>query len=195
MTDDVVRSLTGERVGGPHSPGTVVGDEPDRRAALPPGKAEVVVALEVLSDSEQATPGQTGNPVGTALHSFASPIIRFPLGDTLTAGHSTCTCGVNLSTIADIQGRSMDYFEFPDGTITHDQKIEEAVAHGAQWVRQIRLAQPEPDRLMLTLAPLRDPSAEELNHLRNYLEKFLDHAVRVDIRIDADLGPENGEKM
>jgi phenylacetate-CoA ligase len=157
--------------------------------------SDETVALEIVSGSDRAGSGQAGTPVGTALHSFAAPIIRYPLGDLVTAGETRCACGVNLSTIRNIQGRSMDYFEFPDGTITHDQKIEEAVAHGAGWVRQIKISQPETDRLLLRLAPLRDPSADEVTHLRDYLGGFLEHAVKVDIVLDPGLGPENGDKM
>jgi phenylacetate-coenzyme A ligase PaaK-like adenylate-forming protein len=157
--------------------------------------SDETVALEIVNGSDHVASGKVGNPVGTALHSFAAPIIRYPLGDLVTAGETTCSCGVNLSTIREIQGRSMDYFEFPDGTITHDQKIEEAVAHGAGWVRQIKISQPEKDRLLLRLAPLRDPSSDEVTHLRNYLNGFLENAIEIDIVLDPALGPENGDKM
>jgi hypothetical protein len=89
----------------------------------------------------------------------------------------------------------MDYLELPDGTITHDQKIEEAVGHAAGWVRQIQVSQPAIDRLVLRLAPLRTPSADELDRVRTYLEQFLNHAVKVEVTIDPNLGPQGGEKF
>jgi phenylacetate-CoA ligase len=157
--------------------------------------SDETVALEIIEGSDHAGAGQCGQPVGTALHSFAAPLVRFPLSDSITAGESTCACGMNLSTIRDIQGRSMDYLELPDGTITHDQKIEEAVGHAAGWVRQIQVSQPAIDRLVLRLAPLRTPSADELDRVRTYLEQFLNHAVKVEVTIDPNLGPQGGEKF
>lgn len=156
--------------------------------------SDETVALEILDNDKPAVSGSIGQTIGTALHSFASPIIRYVMGDLATAGNQTCECGVQLSTLRDIQGRSMDYLELPGGMIIHDNRIAEATAASASWVRQIQASQPAPDRIRLRVAPMRNPSAEEIDTLRSYLEEFLLNRVTVEVLVDRDLGPQNGEK-
>lgn len=156
--------------------------------------SDETVALEILDGARQVEVGESGQPIGTALHSFASPLIRFALGDIVTRGASVCTCGVNLSTISEIQGRFMEHFELPDGAIVHDQKIEEAVGYAASWVRQTQVSPIAIDRIVLRLAPLRPPSEEEIAHVKTSVEAFFKHRVSFDVIIDPNLGPDSGEK-
>lgn len=153
------------------------------------------VALEILDGSRSVLPGETGQAFGTALHSFAAPLIRYELGDLVKFGATQCNCGFPNSTIADIQGRVINYLEFPDGVILHHNKIEQAVAYAAGWVRQTQVSQPRIDHLVLRLAPLRNASEQEIAHVRNSVEMILHHRASVEIIIDADLGPENGQKF
>ena len=157
--------------------------------------SDETVALEVLDDTRPAMPGETGQPVGTALHSFAAPLIRYPLGDLVKAGPTQCACGFPHSTIAEIQGRIIHFLELPDGMIIHHNKIEQAVAYAAGWVRQAQVSQPRIDQVVLRLAPLRNASEQEIAHVRNSVEMILHHRASVEIIIDADLGPEDGRKF
>lgn len=157
--------------------------------------SDETVALEILDGERTVESGAAGQPVGTALHSFAAPIIRYPLGDVVTMGGESCDCGVRLSTISEIQGRLMTYLELPDGMIVHDNKIEEAVGYAADWVRQTQVSQPRADMITLRIAPLRDPSPEEVGRLSYYLEKFLRNQVTVEVVIDRELGLGGGEKL
>lgn len=156
--------------------------------------SDETVALEIVDNGSSAAPGSIGQAIGTALHSFASPIIRHVTGDLVTAGNQACECGVQLSTLRDIQGRFMDFLELPGGMIIHDNRIAEATAFSAPWVRQVQASQPAPDRILIRVAPMRDPSPEEIDRLRVYLEEFLNNRVTVEVLVDPDLGPQNGEK-
>ncbi len=71
--------------------------------------------VEVLKNSHPAAIGERGEVVGTSLHSFAMPFIRYRLGDIVTKGPEACRCGQPFSTIRAIQGRMMDYFPLPGG--------------------------------------------------------------------------------
>ncbi len=153
------------------------------------------VALEILDGTRSILPGETGEAVGTALHSFAAPLIRYALGDLVKFGATPCACGFPNSTIAEIQGRIIHYLELPEGEIIHHNKIEQAVAYAAGWVRQTQVSQPRIDHLVLRLAPLRNPSEQEIAHLCNSVEMILRKRVTVEIIMDADLGPEEGQKF
>lgn len=85
----------------------------------------------------------------------------------------------------------MHYMEFPGGLTLHHAKIEQAVGLAAPWVRQTQIAQSRMDLLLLRVARLKDPSAEEIDTLRFSLEAYLHDRVTVDVVIDPDLGPED----
>jgi phenylacetate-CoA ligase len=157
--------------------------------------SDETVALEVIDGDRSAMPGEAGRPVGTALHSFAAPLIRYALSDVVTMGATHCDCGVPRSTIDEIQGRVMHYMEFPGGLILHHAKIEQAVGLAAPWVRQTQIAQSRMDHLLLRVAPLTDPSEEEIDKLRSSLEAYLNDRVTIEVVIDPELGPEEGEKF
>jgi phenylacetate-CoA ligase len=57
------------------------------------------VVIEVLKDGRPAQPGEAGEVVGTSLHSFTMPFIRYRLGDIATRGGDTCACGLPFSTM------------------------------------------------------------------------------------------------
>src|SRR3989304_6643316 len=54
--------------------------------------------VEVLNDDRPVAIGERGEVVGTDLHSFAMPFIRYRLGDIVTKGTQTCPWGQPVST-------------------------------------------------------------------------------------------------
>jgi phenylacetate-CoA ligase len=119
------------------------------------------VVLEVLRDGRPAAPGETGEVVATALHSFAMPFLRYRLADVVTRGATACPCGAPFSTIAAIRGRMLDYFPLPDGRLIHPYELVlPLVRH--PWVRQYQLLQERPDRVVLQVVAAPHPSPAEL---------------------------------
>ncbi|MEO3430743.1 hypothetical protein AAFN88_17955 [Pelagibius sp. CAU 1746] len=73
------------------------------------------VVLEVVDDEGRpCSPGETGRVLVTCLHNFASPLIRYELGDYAEAG-SACACGRGLPTINRVLGRRRNRMVLPDG--------------------------------------------------------------------------------
>jgi phenylacetate-CoA ligase len=74
------------------------------------------VFLEILNDQgHPCAPGEMGRVVLTALHNFASPLIRYDIGDYAIAGE-TCPCGRGLPVLSRILGRKRNLITYPDGT-------------------------------------------------------------------------------
>jgi phenylacetate-CoA ligase len=72
--------------------------------------------VEILSDKgEPCREGEIGRVVVTDLQNFASPMIRYDIGDYAQAG-SACTCGRGLPTLSKILGRERNLLTKPDGT-------------------------------------------------------------------------------
>jgi len=64
------------------------------------------VLLEIVDEAGRAcAPGKAGRVVVTSLHNFATPLIRYELGDLAEFG-APCTCGRGLPVISRVLGRS-----------------------------------------------------------------------------------------
>jgi len=74
------------------------------------------VIVEILDENgNECAPGEVGRVVLTDLQNFASPVIRYDIGDYAEQG-SACTCGRTLPTLHKIIGRERNLFIRPDGT-------------------------------------------------------------------------------
>ncbi len=80
---------------------------------------EDVAYLEIVSpDSEQVlAAGEKGEVVGTYLHNYAMPFIRYRQGDFAALDDSTCGCGRTFRAIRDLGGRKLDQFILPSGRV------------------------------------------------------------------------------
>ena len=76
------------------------------------------VILEVLDEEGRTCPpGREGRVVVTHLTNFATPFIRYDLGDFAVAGETgACACGRTLPTLTRILGRRRNRLVLPDGT-------------------------------------------------------------------------------
>lgn len=86
--------------------------------AMCPGRYHVAVAnvlVEVVGhDGEPIPDGQQGRVLVTGLHGYATPFIRYELGD-LARRESGCDCGFAGAVLSDIVGRGGEAFAYPCG--------------------------------------------------------------------------------
>ncbi|HXP73757.1 MAG TPA: AMP-binding protein [Stellaceae bacterium] len=77
-------------------------------------QAEVTL-VEVLDDEgKPCAPGETGTVVVTPLQGFASPLIRYVIGDRAVVGAS-CPCGRPHPVLAQVVGRTRHHLVLPSG--------------------------------------------------------------------------------
>ena len=78
------------------------------------------IYLEIVDEKNRPLPpGTVGKVLVTVLNSHATPIIRYELGDYASGSPRRCSCGVNLSTIEKVKGRTSDIVITPDGKCYH----------------------------------------------------------------------------
>lgn len=71
--------------------------------------------VEILDEQgASCLPGQIGRVVVTDLHNFATPLIRYDIGDYAEAG-AICPCGRGLPTLKRVAGRERNMLLLPDG--------------------------------------------------------------------------------
>jgi len=73
------------------------------------------VVLEVLDEAgKPCAPGEVGRVVVTSLHNFATPLVRYDIGDYAEVG-VPCSCGRGLPVLSKIIGRARNTMIAPDG--------------------------------------------------------------------------------
>jgi len=73
------------------------------------------VLVEVLDeDGQPCQPGETGRVVITAFNNYASPLIRYQIGDYATVG-APCACGRGLPVLERVMGRQRNLIILPNG--------------------------------------------------------------------------------
>ncbi|MES2957448.1 MAG: phenylacetate--CoA ligase family protein [Pseudomonadota bacterium] len=73
------------------------------------------VLLEVIdADGKPCRPGDIGRVVVTSLHNFATPLIRYEVGDCAEVG-APCPCGRGLPVLKRVMGRFRNLLTLPNG--------------------------------------------------------------------------------
>jgi phenylacetate-CoA ligase len=158
--------------------------------------SDASVLVEVMRDGRAAEPGEEGELVATALHSFAMPFIRYRLGDLVTRGPSGCACGAPNSTLGEIQGRTFDRFELPNGRSIHPYSLATTLVRSASWLRQFQIVQERSDRIRLKLVPMErsHPPADWESEMRRIFAERLGDGVRIEMEwVDRIPNESNGK--
>jgi phenylacetate-CoA ligase len=140
------------------------------------------VFFEVLDESGRSVPvGEVGRVHGSALHSFAQPILRVPLGDLARQGPAPCPCGHPCGTLESIVGREVNTLTLSDGTELHPYQILNEVVENCQtWLQQYRLIGDEQKIVLEVVAP--DATAVQLDNLKSQIARVLEHRVQTEVR-------------
>jgi phenylacetate-CoA ligase len=108
------------------------------------------VLVEVLDErGAPCGPGEVGRVTVTDLRNFATPLIRYDIGDYAEAS-SPCACGRGLPTLARILGRERNLILMPDGA-RHWPLVGFARFRDAAPVAQYQLVQRERERIEVRL--------------------------------------------
>lgn len=107
--------------------------------------------VEILRDD--GTPcavGETGRVVITDLHNFATPILRYEIGDYAEVG-APCACGRGLPVLARVVGRRRNMCLYPDGTTRWP--LFTVAARVAARYRELQVIQTARDALRVLVVP------------------------------------------
>ena len=138
------------------------------------------VVVEALSNGQPAKPGEDGTVIGTALHSYAMPLIRLELGDIVRVPASPGACQIGFGTIERIQGRAVDFLPMPDGTVLspYDMISE---ANVTSEIRQFQIVQEAPDRIRLLYIPRQREGPEAAARIATRFQSILPRRLQVEV--------------
>ena len=154
------------------------------------------VIVEVLNDGKPAKPGENGEVIVTNLHAFAMPFIRYRLGDIATQGFERCPCGQPFSTISDIQGRIVDYFQLPGGRWLHPYVIGNVLSREAGWwLRHFQVTQERTDRIVLRAVPAPMPPPQRVAELTAAVTSMLGPGIEFQVMLVPEIDVEPSGKF
>jgi phenylacetate-CoA ligase len=152
--------------------------------------AETVI-VEVLDENDApCREGEAGRVVVTDLHNFATPMIRYDVGDWAEIG-PPCPCGRGLPTLKRVLGRQRNLILMPDGSrlwpLSGFQHVREIAP-----VRQSQFIQHTREKIEVRLAVERKLTPDEETKVRAMLHQILGHPFELDFHYFDDrlpLGP------
>lgn len=118
--------------------------------------------VEILNEENQpCAPGEIGRVVITTLHNYATPLIRYDIGDYAQVGEQ-CACGRGLPVITRILGRVRNMLVLPSGESRWPLVGSDNYRHIAP-ISQFQLIQHAPDQIEVKLVmPRKLTPVEEL---------------------------------
>jgi phenylacetate-CoA ligase len=144
------------------------------------------VLLEVLDDDgHPCAPGQVGKVVVTSLHNFATPLIRYELGDYAEVGEP-CACGRGLPVIKRILGRYRNLVTLPNGERCWPKFGIDAILKIAP-VRQFQAIQHSTSEVEFLLVMKRALNTEENHKLLELFRDNLHPEMNITIREVSDI--------
>lgn len=131
--------------------------------------------VEVLDHAGRpCPPGTTGRVVITDLHNFATPLIRYEIGDYAEVG-GTCPCGRGLPVLTRILGRVRNMATLPSGDVFYPLAFWSPEILRIAPVRQIQLIQKTVHDIDVKLVMTQQPEVEVEERLRAYMIERLRH--------------------
>lgn len=137
------------------------------------------VLVEILDDAGRpCAPGETGRVVVTGLANFATPLIRYELGDRAVAG-APCPAFPGLAVVERIVGRERQPILLPSGDrLFPVLDAEPLLLKGG--VRQYQLVQVSRTAMQLNLVAERRLSALEEDEIRAHLQRNFGHPFAIE---------------
>lgn len=139
------------------------------------------LVVEVL-DNQGLTcaPGEVGEVVLTDLHNFATPLVRYAIGDYAEVG-SPCLCGRSLPTLKRLLGRNRNMVLYPDGSRRWPRVGFDRYRNVAP-VQQYQLVQHTLDTIEVRLVVERPLTEQEQNTLSQIIRQSLGYPFQLNFR-------------
>jgi phenylacetate-CoA ligase len=151
--------------------------------------------LEVLrDDGSPSAAGETGRVVVTPLHNFASPLIRYDIGDLAETG-GPCPCGRGLPVIARIYGRVRNMLRRPDGTSHWPSLPSREMFAAMPTMTQHQFVQKALDRIEVRIVAPAPATEEQAAGLLAALRQRFGEEFSFDLRFVGSIGRSAGGKF
>ena len=139
--------------------------------------AENLIVEIVGDDGAPCESGEIGRVTITDLHNFATPLVRYDIGDYAEVA-APCPCGRGLPTLKRILGRERNLVCMPDGT-RHWPLVGFSAFRDAAPVLQYQLVQHDSQSIEMRLVVERKLTQAEERRLRDIVVSALAHPFTI----------------
>lgn len=148
--------------------------------------------VEILRDDGQpCRAGEVGRVIVTDLHNFATPLLRYDLGDHAEVG-GPCPCGRGLPVLTRILGRRRGMLRYPDGRTVWP--VFAVACRAAAPFRELQLVQESVDAIRVRIESDVRLTAAHHVALTDALRRCFDHPFAITVEQVDDLGRSPGGK-
>ena len=143
------------------------------------------VLVEIVdSNNIPIKDGGVGRVLVTVLNSFSSPIIRYDIGDFSSKIAGPCECGVNLSILGSVEGRTSNVVVGPNGSVYHSiifYYIFKELTENYGGVKQYKIIQKRVDSLEIYIVKGANFSDEANNFIKKQIEDKFGQSMNLKI--------------
>ena len=139
-----------------------------------------VIVETIDRQSLNAGEAPVGNVLLTHLHSYATPFIRYEVGDLATLSER-CPCGHDGPTLSNIVGRTKDLIKFPDGRL-HAFRLRAGDVLAIAPIEEYRIRQTSPTKLVVEIGGARALTPKETTAFVNMLKEHSDESFSIEIK-------------
>ncbi len=145
------------------------------------------VLLEVVdAEGRACPPGTPGRVLITSLNNFATPLIRYELGDYAELG-PPCACGRGLPVLQRVVGRYRNLLTLPSGEQRWPRMGYERLRSVVPKVQQMQIVQRSVEKLEVRIVSMQALTADELQKLTAYIHGNLGHPFSLSFERVAEL--------
>jgi len=123
----------------------------------------------------------TARILGTSLHNFSMPLLRYEIGDLIETCNALrpCACGRAMPCVQRIIGRQEDVITTPDGRVIPSLFL---VFNHVAGIALGQAVQQAPDHLVVTIARSARYTLQSEADLHRHLRQFVGPAVHIEVR-------------
>jgi phenylacetate-CoA ligase len=136
--------------------------------------------VEIVDENAQpVAPGESGRVLVTGLYNYATPFIRYDIGDVAIPSDVPCPCGRSLPVITQIIGRTRNAFIFKDGTRAWPRVWDARAMQALVPCREFQIVQTGYETIEFRYVPDGSERAADLAGLNAYAREHLHPSVEV----------------
>lgn len=141
--------------------------------------------VEIVDDHGlPVSAGEAGRVLVTGLYNYATPFIRYDLGDVAIADDRPCSCGRTLPVLSQVLGRTRNAFVFRDGKRTWPRVWNATAMSAFVPCKEFQVVQIDFERIEFRYVPDGE-QAIDADGLRAYAKQHLHPSVEtVPVRVD-----------
>ncbi|MCK1396405.1 hypothetical protein [Bradyrhizobium sp. 1] len=153
------------------------------------GNFHVAHTNVVVETDHQVTASFNGATLGrlliTHLHSYATPIIRYDIGD-FGQLHQQCPCGHDGPTISNVFGRGKHFLRYPSGKLMPFYISTRTLLETLPF-KEVRFRQDTIDTISVEVGGREHITQDEVENLRRLIIAATDASFNIDIRAVKDI--------